>query len=491
MQPNYSDRTCYLIESAIDASAAASIVEAAERAGFRSSARDYPPSYRDNSRLVHDDATLAQAIFDRLGDRLPGELVDRHGDVWELQGLNDRFRLCRYENGQSFRIHRDGAHAPSAAVRSHLTLQIYLDEDFDGGRTRFFSGRSGKQIGAFTPRTGRAIVFDHQLWHDGEPVVRGVKHVLRADVMYRRRTKKDVRAEPNVLVAHGGYVFALEVLADGSLVSASRDRTVRRFIERGGEWIATHVDRSHDASIHTLVEAKPNVVWSGSRDRTIRALDLSPGCPRTGSSSVVAALGGAVLSLAKINGTLIAAGCSDASVYLLDVDARRHLRVAGHQGWVWSVVGLRCEKAELDLVASGSEDGTIRVIRTDGTFVASASPKRGPVHALLASADGRLLAGFADGHVVTYELDRHRGVLVAIDVIQASRGEIYALALKDGLLAVGGEDEQARVLRTGGGGGGAHFAHDDFVRSVKWLPDGRLVTASYDGAIRFFEPDPT
>jgi prolyl 4-hydroxylase len=36
------------------------------------------------------------------------------------------------------------------------------------------------------PRTGRALVFDHGIEHQGAPVVAGVKYVLRTDLMFRR-----------------------------------------------------------------------------------------------------------------------------------------------------------------------------------------------------------------------------------------------------------------------------------------------------------------
>ena len=36
-----------------------------------------------------------------------------------------------------------------------------------------------------TPERGKALVFYHRQLHEGMPVVRGRKYVLRTDVMYR------------------------------------------------------------------------------------------------------------------------------------------------------------------------------------------------------------------------------------------------------------------------------------------------------------------
>jgi hypothetical protein len=39
---------------------------------------------------------------------------------------------------------------------------------------------------AIDPKPGRALLFQHFLLHEGSAVTRGVKYVMRSDVMYRR-----------------------------------------------------------------------------------------------------------------------------------------------------------------------------------------------------------------------------------------------------------------------------------------------------------------
>jgi hypothetical protein len=36
------------------------------------------------------------------------------------------------------------------------------------------------------PKPGMTLVFQHELWHEGAPVTRGRKYVLRTDVLYRK-----------------------------------------------------------------------------------------------------------------------------------------------------------------------------------------------------------------------------------------------------------------------------------------------------------------
>jgi prolyl 4-hydroxylase len=130
---------------------------------------------RDNERVVFDDAALAADLFGRLRARLPAELSGRR-----LVGVNERFRCYRYRAGQRFGPHYDGAFVRDERERSLLTLMVYLNEGFEGGATTFLELER-----AVTPRTGRALLFQHSLLHEGSVVRHGVKYVARSDVMYR------------------------------------------------------------------------------------------------------------------------------------------------------------------------------------------------------------------------------------------------------------------------------------------------------------------
>ncbi len=61
-----------------------------------------------------------------------------------------------------------------------MTFMIYLNEDMKGGETKFIECD-------IKPETGKALIFIHELLHEGAPVLEGVKYVLRTDVMYRRK----------------------------------------------------------------------------------------------------------------------------------------------------------------------------------------------------------------------------------------------------------------------------------------------------------------
>lgn len=128
---------------------------------------------RNNDRLILDDPELAQRWFERVRKAIP---KDR--DSYSV-GLNERFRFYRYRPGQRFRHHTDGSFVRENGDFSRFTLLVYLNEDFEGGHTRFTRTH-------IAPSTGRALLFLHRIEHAGEAVTDGVKFVLRTDVMFRR-----------------------------------------------------------------------------------------------------------------------------------------------------------------------------------------------------------------------------------------------------------------------------------------------------------------
>lgn len=133
------------------------------------------PDIRNNTRVMFHDAELAADLFERARSSLPPLICGRRP-----VGANERIRCYRYEAGQRFAPHYDGAYQPSADVASLLTFMVYLNEGFERGETRFHD--FGVDV---TPRTGLALFFQHRVLHEGAEVLAGVKYALRSDVMFR------------------------------------------------------------------------------------------------------------------------------------------------------------------------------------------------------------------------------------------------------------------------------------------------------------------
>lgn len=130
---------------------------------------------RNNTRVMVDDSNLANSLWERAIEHVPQEWWYR-----KPVGLNERFRFYRYEPGQRFVAHADGAFDRGNGERSELSFLIYLNEDFVGGETVFCDSEKIR----VRPATGMALVFEHRQLHEGAVVEKGTKYVMRTDVMY-------------------------------------------------------------------------------------------------------------------------------------------------------------------------------------------------------------------------------------------------------------------------------------------------------------------
>lgn len=67
---------------------------------------------------------------------------------------------------------------------------VYLNSaagNFTGGRTLFYKNMIEKQIIAqYVPKQGDLIIFDHNIWHEGEKLESGEKFVMRSDIVYEK-----------------------------------------------------------------------------------------------------------------------------------------------------------------------------------------------------------------------------------------------------------------------------------------------------------------
>lgn len=161
------------------------LVTKAEESGFGKT--NFPQKYRGNLRLQNDDPQLAALLFERIRGQLP-ETIEMDDDTWHLMGLNTRFRNSKYYPGTVFEQHTDASFLLSLTEQSFFTVNIYMNEGFEGGHTRFFKNNELK--GDVTPVTGMALIFrqppGQNYQHDGERVLSGLKYLLRTDVMYSK-----------------------------------------------------------------------------------------------------------------------------------------------------------------------------------------------------------------------------------------------------------------------------------------------------------------
>lgn len=130
---------------------------------------------RNNYRIKYEDSILAEKYWNHIKEFCPKELND-----WEAIGIYEKFRFYRYELNQRFKRHIDGRIKRNETEESRITFMIYLNDDYEGGETKF----NDVEI---RPETGMALLFIHEQKHEGSPVIDGEKYVLRTDVMYRKK----------------------------------------------------------------------------------------------------------------------------------------------------------------------------------------------------------------------------------------------------------------------------------------------------------------
>ena len=191
-----SSKLAIFIPGVVDKASCQALIERTEASGYTLATMSvagggqvHRPDIRDNERVILWDASLASELWHGIQPHVP-ETIDGKPAV----GLSEKLRFYKYSTGQSFAKHIDDA-TVLEGMQSKLTVLLYLNDQsvcpfystFDGGHTRLcvFDDRAVDRSIDVAPAAGAAFVFDHRILHAGQPVTRGVKYVLRTDVLYR------------------------------------------------------------------------------------------------------------------------------------------------------------------------------------------------------------------------------------------------------------------------------------------------------------------
>ncbi|WP_439133420.1 oxidoreductase [Pseudomaricurvus sp.] len=169
-----------------------------------------PRNIRHNDNVVWiTDEKTDTLIWQRIAT-LANQDLDIFNNKKAL-GLNARFRFYRYRSGDYFKPHSDGAWPGSRIINgelvanaypdrfSYMTVLLFLNDDFDGGATRFLvkannpkqPARQGDPIKTIDVRTpaGGILCFPHGMHpmhcvHSSEPIREGTKYIIRTDMLF-------------------------------------------------------------------------------------------------------------------------------------------------------------------------------------------------------------------------------------------------------------------------------------------------------------------
>ena len=149
------------------------------------------------------DDSILNPIMNRIQPFLP--------NLEKFAGINSRWRFYKYSLGSEFRPHIDGSWPGSGFINnteyafdaygdrwSCYTCLIYLNDalEFDGGETSFFYPSSTNGIlikRGISPKSGAILIFPHgtkALVHEGSPVTKGYKYVIRTDILYYKNSSE-------------------------------------------------------------------------------------------------------------------------------------------------------------------------------------------------------------------------------------------------------------------------------------------------------------
>ncbi|MFO0724149.1 MAG: 2OG-Fe(II) oxygenase [Myxococcota bacterium] len=426
-------------------------------AGMQDPSPAYPPSYRNNDRRVIDDLAAGQALFERVRSLAPPTWVDAEGTTWTLESLNPRLRACRYRPGQRFTRHRDGPFFPGGGRRSMLSLVMYLDQGFEGGHTRFFASQTSPEVTwDLVPSVGAAAIFPHDLWHEGQEVHSGLKHVLRSDLVYRPLTP------PPRETGHQGYVWCVLPLADGTILSGGRDGQILSWVE--GRAVSSAA--AAPGSVLGLVERDDGIIASTTRAGVLSLWRRNgPVLQRIFQGPID---DGALLCAAALPGGRLVIGTTRGELLSIDGSGQVTARKRAHRGWVWGLAA-----ASSGALASVGEDGGLCIHGADGSVACAQAPRS--LRAVCADeANAGWITGDSEGQLERWRdgrstlLGRRPAAITSVAVDPSGR---VASGDEAGCAAILGATEEV-------------FEHGDFVRCVRFTQDGALATASYDGRAR-------
>jgi len=243
---------CFVVDDVLSGEECGFLVEKAEKLGF---------SFWDErieKKTAFRNADTVEVVQDELAEFLWGRLKGCCDEVvvadedeeherwqrdligeWEPCGTNRNILFARYRQGGHFAPHTDGFSIESCDKRSMYSIVLFLNDCKEGGGTRFFEQEQKEQLvlddaGRFVgtedltkfciePKAGRAVIFFHNIVHQGVPVgVGSEKYIIRSDVMFRRRN-------PVCKTERDREAFQLYQAAQEKSIAGQSDEAIQMF----------------------------------------------------------------------------------------------------------------------------------------------------------------------------------------------------------------------------------------------------------------------
>ncbi len=183
------------------------------------------------------------------------------------------------------------------------------------------------------------------------------------------------------------------------------------------------------------------------------------------------------------DGKIIVSGSEDGTVKLWRQNGTLMRTLSGHKDKVNSATFSPDGK----IIASGSQDGTVKLWNQDGTLINTLYAHKGRVISVSFSSNGTLASGSQDGTVKLWKLD---GTLITI--LPAHSHSVSSISFSpDGKIIAFGTEEGTVELRKWDGTLIKNLSgHKGWVTSVSFSPEDKIIASgSDDGTVKLWKPD--
>lgn len=470
-----SNLTCFVITSLFSKEECEELLNPLVKESFEKANANYPTYYRNNERYVVDDENLSKKLFNKVNFYLPKKIevntvILSENGKWNLKELNNRLRFCKYSANQYFNRHLDGVYHRDENTQSKLTFMIYLNNsiEFEGGKTLFYESKDTTKIWAsYVPKQGDLIVFDHNVWHEGEILLKGEKFVLRSDILYSRDSFENAKTP---FYGHLGYIWTLLKFDEDVVLSGGRDKEIKVWNNNGK---LEQVLKGHDNSILAIEKINSDTFITSSRDQYIIVWKDYSIFKKIKIHTAV------VLSLCKLDDTTFISSSGDNLIKIVSLKGEVLKILNEHENWVWKVIRLN-----ENIIVSVSEDRTLKIWDLQLNKSIKTFYEEYPILCVEFIEEANcLISGNLNGEITIRMLSNYFEIYDEF-IFKAHSGIIRTIKCIDiDKFATGGEDNKVKIWDFKGKLL-SEFEHQNFVQSIELFDNKTLLTASFDGTIK-------
>ena len=134
--------------------------------------------FRKNDRCIIDDTRFVKKLEERIFEHIPKVYYGK-----KYHSINPRCRIQKYENTGYFSRHSDTCYKTYSNI-SMITILIYLNANYEGAYTTFFSNPKDFSGMMLKPEIGLVCLMDQDISHEVPFLLSGTKYVIRTELMY-------------------------------------------------------------------------------------------------------------------------------------------------------------------------------------------------------------------------------------------------------------------------------------------------------------------